>query len=105
VQTKDETTDKMMSQLKDFGCTAKILSETPPEKIKELIYGSNFNKTKSENINKIANIIMKDYKGKMPTQYGEILAFPGVGHKIAILYFQSTTEESFGIAVDTHVHR
>ena len=88
VQTKDETTDKMMKNLKTFGCSAENLAQTPPEKIKELIFESNFNKTKSENLHKIANVIVGQYQGKMPKTYEEIIAFPGVGHKIAVLYFQ-----------------
>jgi endonuclease III len=41
----------------------------------------------------------------MPKNYEQILDFPGVGHKIALLYFQTCEDKCLGIAVDTHVHR
>jgi endonuclease-3 len=40
-----------------------------------------------------------------PSTYKEVMALPGVGPKMTLLYLQIATGKVEGIAVDTHVHR
>ncbi|EJW05218.1 hypothetical protein EDEG_00683 [Edhazardia aedis USNM 41457] len=48
----------------------------------------------------------QNYKGlSMPTKIDELLKIKGVGKKMAFLYMNYCFNQSFGIAVDTHVHR
>lgn len=105
VQTKDQTTDLVMSRLKEKGLSVDYLDKIDQEDLKKLIFEINFNKNKAIYLKKLASIVKNDYKYKMPTDYNEILKFPGVGHKIAVLYMQHHLNQTVGIAVDTHVHR
>ena len=42
---------------------------------------------------------------KMPTELDQILKFPGVGYKVAILYLKNAEGKIEGIGVDSNVHR
>ncbi len=72
--------------------------------IARLIYPAGFYRRKSENIKKIAKILLDKYNGEVPKNIEDLLELPGVGRKTANL----TLGLSFGIpalCVDTHVHR
>ena len=56
-------------------------------------------------LKKTANIILKDYDGKVPNEYGELMKLSGVGEKMALLAMDIAFKKNIGISVDTHVHR
>ena len=105
VQTKDQTTDLVMNRLKEKGLSVDFLDKIDQEDLKKLIFEINFNNNKAKYLKNLASIVKNDYNYKMPTDYNEVLKFPGVGHKIAVLYMQHHLNQTVGIAVDTHVHR
>ena len=72
--------------------------------MKELIYESNFNKRKAANILAVSRSILE--KGKIADNFDDVVAYPGVGVKIAMLYLKiAEGKVDQGIGVDTHVHR
>jgi endonuclease-3 len=73
-----------------------------PEKLVELIYECNFNKRKAKNIIEVSCIILK--RGIAKTKE-ELMEYPGVGVKIAMIYMNVAENQQEGIGVDTHVHR
>jgi len=64
-----------------------------------------FYKNKSKNIIAAANMIIKDYKGKVPRLMKDLIKLPGVARKTANIVQQSAYNITEGIAVDTHVRR
>ena len=78
---------------------------TSENHISELIQGVSFPETKARHIKKVAEILHEKYNDCVPQNYKEILGLPGVGPKMALLYFQFATGHILGISVDTHVHR
>jgi endonuclease III len=68
----------------------------------ELIYECNFNKRKAKNIIEVSRTILK--QGLARTKE-ELMAYPGVGVKIAMIYMNVAEGTQEGIGVDTHVHR
>jgi endonuclease-3 len=50
-------------------------------------------------------MIIKEYDGKVPSEYSKVLSLPGVGPKSANLLLQICFDKLEGISVDTHVHR
>lgn len=105
VQNREESTHAAVGRLKEYGLSVENLYKTSEEKILEIIGGVNFNKTKARYIKKAAEIIMERYDKKVPSKWQQLLTFPGVGNKIAVLQLNIAHNMNVGIGVDTHVHR
>lgn len=103
-RTKDEVTlaaaKKLFAQAKNL----EKLSQLDIKSIERLIYPVGFYKTKAKHLKKLAEIIIKEYGGKIPRSRNVLVRLPGVGRKTANLVLN----RAFGtaaIAVDTHVHK
>ena len=104
LRTKDEVTYPTSMKLFKVAKTPKQIANMPLAKLKKIIRPVNYYKTKAERIKKISKQIVKDYKGKVPDDFDELMKFKGVGRKTAnIVVTYGFGKE--GIAVDTHVHR
>ncbi|BBB33419.1 endonuclease [Thermotomaculum hydrothermale] len=104
LRTKDEVTAVSAERLFKEAPTPYHLMKLSPEKIGELIYPAGFYKTKGKNLQKVAEIIVKEYDGKVPDNKEDLLKLPNVGIKTANLVLAN----GFGhyeVCVDTHVHR
>ena len=64
-----------------------------------------FYRVKAKNIVATANIIMNEYKGKVPNKIEELVKLPGIGRKSANIILYHGYGVVAGIAVDTHVKR
>ena len=101
-RTRDENTDKAVSQLFSVADTPEKIFKLPIKRLQSLIKPSGFYRQKAKNIKKICKTILKKYNGKIPKTREELLKLPGVGWKtsaIVMMYgFNKPT-----IAVDVHV--
>lgn len=61
-------------------------------------------KNKAKNIQKLCQLLINDYGGKLPEDRDELMKFPGVGRKTANVVV-SVAFNIPAIAVDTHVER
>lgn len=114
-QTKDAMTDRklyagVMTRLEEHGCTVEAILNTDQDILAGLLYGASFHNNKAKNIKKVAALLMEKYDGDVPSTYKEVMALPGVGPKMTLLYLQEVgPRQCFGriegISVDTHVHR
>lgn len=104
-QTKDVVTAAAMDALIKRGLTAQSVHAMTERELDKHICKVGFHNTKARNIKEVAAILMKDYDGKVPREYAELIALPGVGPKMANLFFQDADHRVIGIGVDTHVHR
>ncbi|MBM3303457.1 MAG: endonuclease III [Candidatus Aenigmarchaeota archaeon] len=103
-RTRDENTDRAaMALFAKYG-TAKKLAAASVKNIERLIKPAGFYRQKAPRIKQIAEIIHKNYNGKITTKMDELLELPGVGRKTAgcvLVYGHGIP----AIPVDTHVHR
>jgi endonuclease-3 len=72
--------------------------------IEKLIYPAGFYRNKAASLKKIANILLEQYRGKVPSSMEELLALPGVGRKTANLVLVEAFDID-ALCVDIHVHR
>ena len=86
VQTNDKTTSMIMTRLKKQGLTPENIVKHSEESLKKLIFQSNFNKRKAANILTVSRMILE--KGKIADNWDDLIAYPGVGMKIAMLYLK-----------------
>src|SRR3989344_8337721 len=83
LRTRDTVTYPTAKRLFSVAKTPKQISGMPLRELENIIRPVNFYKTKSKRIKKIAEEIVEDYKGKVPSDFGELMKFKGVGRKTA----------------------
>ncbi|KKQ41709.1 MAG: DNA-(Apurinic or apyrimidinic site) lyase [Microgenomates group bacterium GW2011_GWC1_37_8] len=103
-RTKDETTLLASKRLFNKAPNIKKLNLLEVSEIRNLIYPVSFYKTKAKHLKKLAEIITKDYKSKIPRARNDLIHLTGVGRKTANLVLNRAFNIP-AIAVDTHVHK
>lgn len=104
LRTKDQVTAQASARLFAVASDAQSLARLPPEQIAALIYPAGFYRTKGRQLQKLAQMLVERWGGRVPESREELLSLPGVGRKTANLVLGL----GFGIpaiCVDTHVHR
>ena len=103
-----QCTDKRVNQVtpalfKAFP-SAKAMSASSPEQIFSLIKSISFPNNKSKHLFGMANLLIRDYKGRIPSDVEDLVKLPGVGRKTANV-IASVIYNKPAMAVDTHVFR
>ena len=105
LRTKDEVTDKAsVKLLKKYNTPEKIL-KLSTKKIESLIYPAGFYKTKSKRIKEISKTLIKNYSGKVPDDFNELLKLKGVGRKTANIVMLYGHKKQGFLPIDTHCHK
>jgi endonuclease-3 len=103
-QSRDETTipiaEKLFRKYKTLGKLANAKYGDVLKTFKSL----NYNKTKARHVIAAANIILRDFNGKVPENLEDLIKIPGVGRKVANIALVEI-HGKHAIPVDTHVHR
>lgn len=81
------------------------LVQASPEEAALVIRSAGFYRNKSRNLVAAANIIVKDFEGKVPSRMQDLVSLPGVARKTANIVLSGAFGINEGIAVDTHVKR
>jgi endonuclease-3 len=103
-QTTDKAVNKVTPALFAMAPDAFAMASLPAEKIEECIRSIGLYRTKAANLKKLSAALCEEHGGEVPSEYGELVALPGVGRKTANVVLA----EAFGqqrIAGDTHVCR
>ena len=82
----------------------KDMAQQDVEDIRAIIRPCGLSPRKSKAIRDLSDIITKKHHGKVPENFEDLEAFPGVGHKTASVVMS----QAFGVPafpVDTHIHR
>lgn len=109
VMLSAQTTDKQVNVV-----TRKLFKKYPKlkdyidvdnEKFAEDVSSVNYYKTKAKHILATARKLHTEFEGKLPQTIEEMMTFPGVGRKTALVVLGNAHNLVEGIAVDTHVQR
>jgi len=103
-RTKDAVTGAASSRLFAKFPGPKQLAKANTRTIARLIKPVGFYPTKAKAVKRIAQIIFKEYHGKVPREMEKLLELPQVGRKTANCVLVFGFKEP-AIPVDTHVHR
>ena len=80
------------------------LAETTVEKIEEIVKPCGLGHSKARDIHRCMNMIVRDYDGKVPDDFDELMKLPGVGRKSANLIMGDVFGKP-AIVTDTHCIR
>jgi len=84
--------------------TAQSLAKAKHEDVFELIRSCSYPNNKTKNIIGMAQGLVRDFKGIMPSDVDELQKLPGIGRKSANV-LAAVIFNKPAMAVDTHVHR
>lgn len=104
LRTKDAVTGAASERLFRLAKTPRAMLALSARRIARAIYPAGFYRVKSRQIRQISRAILKDHRGRVPSDEEALLKFDGVGRKTANLVLGL----GFGkpaICVDIHVHR
>ena len=104
VRTYDETSTEVSRRLFARARTPEEMITLDREELIGLIAEATFAPAKADNILALSQTIVNDYDGETPADYDRLIAFRGVGPKVASLALGVALNQPI-IAVDIHVHR
>ncbi|CAH1001313.1 Endonuclease III [Neolewinella maritima] len=104
VRTYDETSTTVSRRLFATARTPAEMVRLDREQLIQLIAEATFAPAKADQILTISQQIIDDHGGKTPEDYEQLVAFKGVGPKVASLALGVALGYPI-IAVDIHVHR
>ena len=104
-QATDKIVNSVTGELFKKYKTAKDYAKAPLQKLDGDIRRINFHTNKAKSIKGAAEMLLKNYKGKVPSTMEELIKLPGVGRKTANAILGHAFNKSEGIVVDTHVTR
>ena len=108
VMLSAQTTDKKVNEttltLFSLANKPQQMAELPETTIKQVISKIGLSNTKAKNLKRLSQILVDRHQGKVPDNYTDLEALPGVGHKTAsVVMSQGFGHPTF--PVDTHIHR
>jgi endonuclease-3 len=80
------------------------MAKVPVDEIREIIKPCGLSPAKSKAISGLSKILVDKHGGRVPDNFEDLEALPGVGHKTASVVMS----QAFGVPafpVDTHIHR
>ncbi|MEK7600955.1 MAG: endonuclease III [Patescibacteria group bacterium] len=104
-QTTDKQVNKVTETLFKKYKTAVDFARAKPRNLEKKISSVSFFRNKAKAIIAAANVIEKDFKGKVPRTVQELTTLPGVAYKTANVVLGELYDIWEGIPTDTHVRR
>lgn len=103
-QCTDEQVNKVTPRLFKAWPDPVSLANAPLSELENIVYATGFYRHKARHIKETAQIIAKQYQGRVPDDFEALIKLPGVGRKTAHLV-QSLCHDKPGLIIDTHVLR
>lgn len=104
-QTTDENVNKVTPILFAAYPDAHALASARQEDVEEIVHSLGFFRNKARNLIGLAQRVVAEYGGEIPSTMEELITLPGVARKTANLVLTESFGITSGIAVDTHVYR
>ncbi len=103
-QCTDVRVNMITEELFKVADTPKEMLKLGQKKLQEIVRPCGLSKTKSTNIIKTAEMLLKEHNGEVPADFDALTALAGVGRKTANVVLSNAFNVD-AIAVDTHVQR
>ena len=104
-QCTDERVNKVTPALYKRFPTLEALAEADVAEVEEYIHSTGFFRAKARDIVLAAQMLLRDYGGKVPNTMEELLKLPGVGRKTANLILGDVYHTPGVVVADTHCIR
>ena len=103
-QCTDERVNLITPALFDLADCPKKMSKVSVERINKIVRPCGLAPRKAKAIHDLSHILINHHNGEVPSNFEDLEALPGVGHKTAsVVMAQAFGHPAF--PVDTHIHR
>ena len=103
-QCTDERVNKITPALFNKYPTLKVIAKAEVSDVEEIIHSCGFFRAKARDIVLAAQMLIRDFGGRVPDTMEELLRLPGVGRKTANLILGDVHNKP-AVVVDTHCIR
>ena len=103
-QCTDKRVNQITPALFEAFPTPEVLAASTPEVVFEYIRSVSYPNNKAKHLVGMAQVLMKEFQGVVPSDVDELQKLPGVGRKTANV-IASVVFDKTAMAVDTHVFR
>ena len=103
-QCTDKRVNMVTPALFEAFPTPEVLAASNQETLVEYIKGISYPNSKAKHLVEMAQLLVRDYQGQVPSKMEDLLKLPGVGRKTANVV-SSIAFDIPALAVDTHVFR
>ncbi|MDY6825766.1 MAG: endonuclease III [Bacillota bacterium] len=103
-QTTDDQVNKITARLFKEITSFSVMAKMTPEELEQYVKSCGLYRNKSRSLVRASRIIEKEYGGRLPDSFDELIKLPGVGRKTANIIISAGFEKP-ALAVDTHVFR
>ena len=103
-QCTDKRVNQITPALFEAFPTPEVLAASTPEVVFEYIRSVSYPNNKAKHLVGMAQVLMKEFQGVVPSDVDELHKLPGVGRKTANV-IASVVFDKPAMAVDTHVFR
>ena len=103
-QSTDKRVNQITPALFEAFPTPEVLAASTPEVVFEYIRSVSYPNNKAKHLVGMAQVLMKEFQGVVPSDVDELQKLPGVGRKTANV-IASVVFDKPAMAVDTHVFR
>ena len=104
-QTTDVQVNRVTQTLFDKYRTAEDYAHADPTELEEDIRPTGFYRNKARSLRNMADVLVDEHGGEVPSTMQQLVALPGVGRKTANVVLGNAFGVDEGIVVDTHVRR
>ena len=104
LRTQDKNTEIASKKLFEVADTPEEIIKLPIKELERVIYSSGYYKNKARTLKHVSEIILKDYKGKVPDRREELESIKGIGPKTANIVLAFAFGKNV-LPIDTHCHR
>lgn len=104
-QCTDERVNMVMPALCQRFPTLESFADADPEEVGRYVHSCGFYRAKSRDIVLAAQMLLRDYNGRVPGTMEELLRLPGVGRKTANLILGDIYKKPGSVVADTHCIR
>ena len=105
LRTMDKVTGPISKKLFGVADNPQKMVKMPIKKLQEIIKPVNYYITKSKRIKEISKTLIKNYNGKVPEDFDELMKLKGVGRKTANIVMTYGFFKKGYIPIDVHCHR
>jgi endonuclease-3 len=104
-QCTDERVNMVTPTLFERYPDPEALAKADPSDLEEIIRSTGFFRNKTRSLLGMANAVVEEHGGEVPSDMGALVKLPGVGRKTANVLLGNMFGINEGVVVDTHVKR
>lgn len=104
-QCTDERVNRVSKELFARYTTARDFAEAKVSDLEKMVFSTGYYKSKARYLKGIGEKILRDFGGKIPERFEDLVRLPGISKKSACIIGAKAFGKMYGVAVDTHVAR